>query len=92
MKNILEIITTENMIVGLLLSFLAWLCLSVIEVQSAQAGFTATQDETKRVNEIVYNLSDSVIRIDENVKLIREEQKMLSSVLMGQQRKTGELN
>jgi hypothetical protein len=92
MKNLLDMFTTPNVVSGLFLSLVAWLCLSIVDIQTVQAVMATEQVEDKRVNELVYIMKDSVIRIDENVKLMREEQKMLSAILIGQQRQTGEYN
>ena len=90
MKSFLDMLTTHSVVSGLFLSLVAWLCLSIIDIQNVQAVMATEQTEDKRVNELVYVMKDSVIRIDENVKLMREEQKMLSAILIGQQRQTGE--
>lgn len=63
---------SQEIFYGLLVCYLSWLGLNTTSNANAISKIQAEQVEDKRVNGLVYNLQEVVIRIDENVKVIKD--------------------
>lgn len=56
----------------LLIPLLAWICVSIITTSESVARLEVQQGEDVRVNNIVYGMSDNLIRIETELKYLNK--------------------
>ena len=59
---------------GIILSFGVWATTQIFAVKEAQAVMETKQVVNDRNNEVVYAMSITLVRIDENLKVVKENQ------------------
>lgn len=56
----------------ILIPLLAWMCVALITTKESVARMESQQIENTRVNNIVYGMSDNLIRIETELKYLNE--------------------
>lgn len=67
-----KLLTTENIISGILVSTLAWVSLSTISSKEAIASLQTAQVENTRINEVVINFATVMPRVEASLEDIKE--------------------
>jgi hypothetical protein len=69
-----KLLCLENIVGTVCLTFCTWVVVSMFGVQQAVALLNKDQVTNNAVNAQVFRMNDTLIRIDETVKYIREDQ------------------
>jgi len=68
-------------LVTLLVPLIAWVLLTIASLNTSVASLEAGEVEDKRVNNLVYGMNDRLIRIDENLSTVKENQQKAFEIL-----------
>ncbi len=67
-----KVFQKENILPAVALTFVSWLGVSVVSSKVALASLQTSQSETKRVNALVYEINESIPKINSQLNSIED--------------------